>query len=118
MAGFRRRKKFGGTTYTSTDKGWTTSTSQGTGKKGGSSYRITTTGKATGKTFVRTTVRGGQGWHKTTQRTLSSKDPYKITKRSLDKLTNGGNGDDAGGLLVVIIMFVGLLIYGLIKYGW
>ena len=32
------------------------------------------------------------GWHKTTQRTLSSKDPYKLTKKDFDKLAGDGSG--------------------------
>ena len=91
MAGWRKRSKSGGITRTSTDKGWTTSTSQGAGKKNGLGYRVTTTHRADGKTVVRTTERNN-GWHKTTQRTLSSKDPYKPTKKDFDKLAGDGSG--------------------------
>lgn len=91
MAGFRRRRKSGGFTRTSTDKGWTTSSSYGAGKKDGVGYRVTTTRKANGKTIIRTTERGGGGWFKTTQKTLSSKDPYKITQRDLNKMASGGS---------------------------
>ena len=83
MATWRKRSKSGGITRTSTSKGWTTSTSYGAGKKGGLGHRVTTTHRADGKTVVRTTERAN-GWHKTTQRTLSSKDPYKLTKRDLN----------------------------------
>lgn len=92
MAGMRRRRKSAdGFTRTSTNKGWTTSSSYGAGKKNGLGYRVTTTRKADGKTVIRTTERGGQGWFKTTQKTISSKDPFKITKRDLNKLSNSGS---------------------------
>lgn len=98
MATWRRRSKSGGITYTSTNKGWTTSTSSGAGKRGGSGYRVTTTRKADGKTIIRRTERGGQGWYKTTQKTLSSKDPFKLTQRDLNKIING-NGSSGGSLI-------------------
>lgn len=91
MATWRKRSKSGGITRTSTSKGWTSSTSYGAGKKNGLGYRVTTTRRADGKTILRTTERGGQGWYKTTQKTLSSKNPYKITKRDLNKLSSGGS---------------------------
>lgn len=98
MANWRRRRKSGGITYTSTSKGWTTSTSSGAGKKGGLGHRVTTTRKADGKTVIRTTERGGQGWYKTTQKTLSSKDPYKLTQRDLNKIISG-KGSSGGSLI-------------------
>jgi len=110
VATWRRRKKSGGITYTSTDKGWTTSTSSGAGKKGGSGYRVTTTRKANGKTVVRTTQRGGQGWYKTTQKTLSSKDPYKLTQRDFNKILNGkGTSGDSAGAGFGILLILGLM---------
>jgi hypothetical protein len=108
MASLRRRRKSGGITYTSTNKGWTTSTSQGAGKKGGSGYRVTTTTK-NGKTVVKRTTRSGDGWFKIEQQTLT-----KTPRHS-----NRNNSDDAlGGCLVVILMFVGFFIYAVAKYGW
>lgn len=110
MAGLRRRRKSGGITYTSTDKGWTTSTSSGAGKRGGSGYRVTTTRKANGKTVVRTTERAGRGWFKTTQKTISSKDPYKLTQRDLNKILNGrGTSGDSSGSGFGILVIVGLM---------
>ncbi len=105
----RRRRKQGGITYTSTNKGWTTSTSQGAGKDGGSGYRVTTINK-NGKTIVRRTTRGGDGWFKTEQQTLS-KTPkqYSSTK---------GDEDTLGGCLVVVLMFVAFFIYAVVKYGF
>lgn len=107
MAGLRRRRKSGGVTYTSTNKGWTTSTSQGAGKKGGLGYRVTTTTK-NGKTIVRRTTRSADGWFKIEQQTLGKKQKY----------TTGSNDDAAGGCLVVILLFVGWFIYAVIEYGW
>lgn len=101
MANWRKRSKSGGITRTSTSKGWTTSTSYGAGKKGGLGHRVTTTHRADGKTVVRTTERAN-GWHKTTQRTLSSKDPYKLTKRDLNKLSSG---DGSGTGYVILFLF-------------
>jgi hypothetical protein len=108
MATWRKRSKVGGITRTSTDKGWTTSTSYGAGKKNGVGYRVTTTNKANGKTVVRTTERGGQGWHKTTQRTLSSRDPYKITKRDLNNWSKSSGHDPVR----TFIIKWGLIIWG------
>jgi len=107
MATWRKRSKSGGITRTSTSKGWTSSTSYGAGKKNGLGYRVTTTHRADGKTVVRTTERGGQGWYKTTQKTLSSRDPYRITKRDLNKLSSdsgslfGDLADLIGGIVNV-----------------
>lgn len=112
MATWRKRSKSGGITRTSTSKGWTTSTSQGAGKKGGLGHRITTTHRADGKTVIRTTERAN-GWHKTTQKTLSSKDPYKLSKRDYDKLSSG---DGTGTGVALVVMFG---IWGLVELlGW
>jgi hypothetical protein len=109
MAGMRRRRKQGGVTHTSTNKGWTTSTSQGAGKSGGSGYRVTTTTK-NGKTVVKRTTRSADGWFKTEQQTLG-KTPrqYKSSK---------GDEDTLGGCLVVVLMFVAFFIYAVIEYGF
>lgn len=110
MAGLRRRRKSGGITYTSTNKGWTTSTSSGAGKKNGLGHRITTTRRADGKTVIRTTERAGQGWFKTTQKTLSSKDPYKLTQRDFNKILNGkGTSSDSAGAGFGILVVVGII---------
>ncbi|MDC3266419.1 hypothetical protein OAU13_00670 [bacterium] len=107
MAGLRRRRKSGGVTYTSTNKGWTTSTSQGSGKRDGSGYRVTTTTK-NGKTVVRRTTRSGDGWFKIEQQTLGKKQRYTSSSSSEDAL---------GGCLVVVLLFVGFFIYAVIEYG-
>lgn len=103
MATWRKRSKSGGITRTSTSKGWTTSTSYGAGKKNGLGHRVTTTHRADGKTVIRTTERAN-GWHKTTQRTLSSKDPYKLTKRDWNKLSDARD-DGSGTGIVILVLF-------------
>ena len=118
MATWRRRRKSGGITYTSTDKGWTTSTSSGAGKKGGLGHRVTTTRKANGKTVIRTTERGGQGWYKTTQKTLSSKDPYKLTQRDLNKILNrkGTSGDSSGSGFSILLILALMAIVWILEF--
>lgn len=110
MAGMRRRRKTGGITRTSTNKGWTTSTSQGAGKSGGSGYRVTTTHTASGKTVVKRTTRSADGWFKIEQQTLNRK-PRTRKYKSSDE-------DTLGGCLVVVAMFVALFIYMVIEYGF
>lgn len=110
MSGLRRRRKTGGFTRTSTNKGWTTSSSQGAGKKGGSGYRVTTTHTASGKTIVRRTTRGGDGWYKIEQQTLN-KQPRSRKYKSSDENT-------LGGCLVVIAFFIFMFIYMVIEYGF
>lgn len=106
MAGFRRRRKSGGVTLTSTNKGWTTSTSQGSGKRGGSGYRVTTTHTASGKTIVRKTTRAGDGWFKIEQQTLNKSPRIK-------KYKNG----DSEGLGIGLLFLIGL--WGIVElFNW
>ncbi len=106
MAGFRRRRKSGGFTRTSTNKGWTTSSSYGNGKAGGSGYRVTTTHKADGRTIVRRTTRGGDGWFKVEQQTLNKK-PRPSYKSS---------SADGGSVAIVLLM---MLLWGVVElFSW
>lgn len=94
MAGLRRRRKSGGFTRTSTNKGWTTSSSYGAGKKGGTGYRVTTTHKADGRTIIRRTTRGGDGWFKIEQQTLGSPSKTKF---------NHASGSGSGAIVLVAL---------------
>ena len=109
MANNRKTTKYGSRTVSQGVGGTTSSYSGGSTMKNGRGTRRTTTIKSNGERYIRTTEGSGNGWYKTTQKSLNYKKPKALRKSKdgdLSSLTKGGSSGDAMATFVVFLLIL------------
>ena len=103
MANNRKTTKYGSRTVSQGVGGTTSSYSGGSTMKNGRGIRRTTTVKSNGQRYIRETTGSGNGWYKTTQKSLNPRKPKGIKKAKSN--FNGLAGDGSGTGYVLLFFF-------------
>lgn len=119
MANNRKTTKYGSRTVSQGVGGTTSSYSGGSTIKNGRGTRRTTTVKSNGQRYIRETTGSGNGWYKTTQKSLNPRRSKGLKKSKSDnynlnlKAFDDGESDPVGAFIfkwLFIIWGVWLLV--------